>query len=243
MLSAHCAPPVTTLTSPCYGNLIVRLTVELPAIGTAPETTAGGVTGVMGNGQSGTVGEVLGSAYVVRVTDAAGTPVPGVSVAWAVAAGGGSVSPGTSTTNSSGQATATHTLGTGTGAHSVRATVGGLTPVTFSATAVAGAPASLAFTTQPSDAGIGQTITPPVRVTVRDQYGNTVTAYSGSITVSIVPLSGTPLATLSGTRTRAVVNGTATFDDLSIDLLGVLYRLRATGAGLSVDSGTFTILL
>jgi hypothetical protein len=38
-----------------HGSLIVKLTVELPAIGTAPETTAGGVTGVMGNGQSGTM--------------------------------------------------------------------------------------------------------------------------------------------------------------------------------------------
>jgi adhesin/invasin len=212
-----------------------------PDDGGGDEPTA--ISIVSGNGQSGTVGEAVGDPYVVRVTDGNGNPVAGVPVSWSVTSGGGSVSPTSSTTNSNGQASATHTLGTGTGAQSVRASVSGLTPVTFTATAQAGAPASLVFTTQPSDAGMGQTISPAVRVTVRDQFGNTVTGYSGSITVSIVPLTGTPLANLSGTRTRQVINGVATFDDLSINLLGVGYRLRATGDGLTVDSEAFTILL
>ena len=198
---------------------------------------------VSGNGQGGTVGETLDDPYVVRVTDADGTPVAGVTVAWAVTSGGGSVGAGSSTTNSSGQASTTHTLGTGTGSQSVRATVAGLPTVTFTATAAAGAPAELVFTTQPSDAAMGETISPPVRVTVRDRFGNTVTNFSGSITLSIVPLSGTPLASLNGTRTRSASGGVATFDDLSIDLVGVLYRLRASGSGLSADSAPFDILL
>ena len=54
LLKVRIAPPVTTFTSPCYGSLIVKLTVEVPPKA-APETTAGGVTGVMGNGQSGSM--------------------------------------------------------------------------------------------------------------------------------------------------------------------------------------------
>lgn len=53
VLNAHCAP-LKAYTSPCYGSLIVKLTVEEPPKA-APETTAGGVTGVMGNGQSGSM--------------------------------------------------------------------------------------------------------------------------------------------------------------------------------------------
>jgi hypothetical protein len=115
--------------------------------------------------------------------------------------------------------------------------------VTFTATAAAGAPNALVFTTQPSDAGMGETISPPVRVTVRDQYGNVVSNAAGSITLSIVPLTGTPLATLSGTRTRSVSGGIATFDNLSINLTGVGYRLLAAGLGLTSESATFNILL
>jgi adhesin/invasin len=208
-----------------------------------PDPEPAAVAIVSGNGQGGSVGEALGDPYVVRVTDADGDPVPGVSVAWAVTAGGGSVSAGSSATNASGEASVTHTLGTGTGMHAVRATVGGLSPATFTATASAGVPVELVFSTQPSDATMGQVITPPVRVTLRDRYGNVATNFSGSITLSIAPLSGTPLASLNGTRTRAVSGGTATFDDLSIDLVGVLYRLRAAGAGLTGDSAPFAILL
>jgi hypothetical protein len=36
------------------GNLIVKLTVEVPPKA-APDTTAGGVTGVIGKGQSGSM--------------------------------------------------------------------------------------------------------------------------------------------------------------------------------------------
>jgi hypothetical protein len=198
---------------------------------------------VSGNGQGGTVGEALDDPYVVRVTDADGDPMAGVTVSWTVTSGGGSLSSGSSATNSSGQASTTHTLGGSTGSQSVRATVAGLSPVTFTATAEAGAPAQLVFTTQPSDAAMGETISPPVRVTVRDEYGNVATNFSGSITLGIVPLTGTPLASLDGTRTRSVSGGHATFDDLSINLVGVLYRLRASGAGHTADSAPFNILL
>jgi hypothetical protein len=196
-----------------------------------------------GNGQSGTVGEALNDPYVVRVLDAQGDPVAGVTVSWSVISGGGSVSPSSSTTGAAGRASATRTLGTAAGTQTTRATVADLSPVTFTATAAAGAPNALVFTTQPSDAGMGETISPPVRVTVRDQYGNVVSNAAGSITLSIVPLTGTPLATLSGTRTRSVSGGIATFDNLSINLTGVGYRLLAAGLGLTSESATFNILL
>jgi len=61
--------------------------------------------------------------------------------------------------------------------------------------------------------------------------------------MSITPVTGTPGATLSGTRTRSVTAGAAVFDDLRINLTGLLYRLRATAGSLAEDSAPFDVLL
>ena len=94
-----------------------------------------------GDGQQGTAGAKLANALRVRVTDQYGNPVPGVTVAWAIAGGGGSVSAPTSTTNTTGHAAAEWTLGPAAGQGSVTATVAGLSAQSFSAFAAAGTPA------------------------------------------------------------------------------------------------------
>ena len=58
----------------------------------------------------------------------------------------------------------------------------------------------------------------PVRVAALDASGNTVTSYTGSISVAIG--SNPSGGTLSGTTTVAVVNGVATFGNLKIDKAG-----------------------
>lgn len=112
-----------------------------------------------------------------------------------------------------------------------------------------GCATALRFVDQPANARINQTITtspynaPPgaaVAVEVVDSAGHRVTTSSAVITVSIAPGTGT--GTLHGTTTATAVNGLATFSDLSIDLEGTGYALRASSSGLtSKTSGTFRI--
>src|SRR6184192_3360742 len=97
-----------------------------------------------------------------------------------------------------------------------------------------GAATRLVFTTQPSNATAGATLTPAVRVTARDAQGNTATGFNGSVTVALgANASG---ATLSGTTTATAVAGVATFGDLSLNRAGTGYTLTAAATG--VASGT-----
>ena len=97
-----------------------------------------------------------------------------------------------------------------------------------------------AFTVQPGNTAAGATITPAVQVTTRDPSGNTVTGFTGTVTIGIEtnPAGGR----LSGTRALVAVAGVATFSDLSIDRPGAGYTLRAISGGLMPDrSAEFTI--
>jgi hypothetical protein len=207
--------------------------------------SASAIQAVSGGGQSGTVASTLDEPYIVRVADALGNPVAGVTITWTVTEGGGTIAPAQGTTDERGEARASHTLGTSAGSQTVAAAAAGLTrsPVTFQSIAIPGPAARLVFTQQPSNTAAGAVIAPPVRVTVQDQFGNIATGFSGTITMSITPVTGTPGATLSGTRTRSVTAGAAVFDDLRINLTGLLYRLRATAGSLAEDSAPFDVLL
>ncbi|MDZ4861832.1 MAG: hypothetical protein SGJ01_00155 [Gemmatimonadota bacterium] len=89
-----------------------------------------------GDGQTGTKALPLSTALAVRVTDQFGNVVAGVTVSWLVIQGGGAVASLTSITSGAGLATVTWTLGASAGASAVTATVAGLAPLTFTATAV-----------------------------------------------------------------------------------------------------------
>ncbi len=80
------------------------------------------------------------------------------------------------------------------------------------------APVALLFLVQPSTTDHNKPIKPPVEVGVVDAWGNLVDTATTAITMSIAvnPSGGV----LSGTTTRAAVNGVAVFDDLSIDQNG-----------------------
>ncbi len=104
---------------------------------------------------------------------------------------------------------------------------------------VPGPAAQLLFTVQPSNATSGAAINPAVQVTVQDAAGNTVTTFTGNVTMSIGtnPVSGT----LSGTLTVAPTAGIATFNNLSIDKAGTGYKLTATAGAASGQSNAFNI--
>jgi hypothetical protein len=94
-----------------------------------------------GEGQVGTVGDVLPTPLRVLVTDAAGDPIGGVTVTWSMVDGGASITP-SSVTDELGIASAQLTLGTTVGVQQVHAEVAGLlgSPVVFTATASQGPP-------------------------------------------------------------------------------------------------------
>src|SRR5204862_6283894 len=93
-------------------------------------------------------------------------------------------------------------------------------------------------TAHPTRTAAGAAITPAVQVAVQDALGNTLTSFSGTITVTMgVNQAG---GTLAGHTTVTAVNGVATFTDLSIDKVGS-YTLQATGAGLTTASGSFDV--
>ncbi len=94
----------------------------------------------------------------------------------------------------------------------------------------------LIFHVQPSNVATNTNISPAVVVYAADGMGSPVAGFTGNITMSVH--SGT--GTLSGTLVVACVAGVATFNDLKLDTAGA-FTLRASGAGHSVDSASFTV--
>jgi len=84
-----------------------------------------------------------------------------------------------------------------------------------------------------------------VKAKVIDAQGNTVTTFTGQVTIAIANNGGLLLpGTLSGTKTVTPVNGIATFSNLSIDQKGDGYTLRVTSGGLTpATSASFNIAL
>jgi hypothetical protein len=104
-----------------------------------------------------------------------------------------------------------------------------------------GAATQLAFAAQPpATPTSGATLSSAVVVSIEDSLNNVVTG--DSATQVTVALTGANGATLSGTKLQTVVNGVASFADLSVDKTGS-YTLTATSSPLltSAMSGSFTI--
>ncbi|MDH4044234.1 MAG: Ig-like domain-containing protein [Gemmatimonadota bacterium] len=131
---------------------------------------------------TGPVGELLAEPLSVRVTDAAGRGVPGAVVRFTVTAGNGYVTAGglggsvlDDSTDQGGVAMVTWGLGTVAGAHTVSAGFAGLTPIEFSATATAGAPAvAVVIDASAFIAPVSSPTDEPLAVRVEDLFGNPV---------------------------------------------------------------------
>ena len=117
--------------------------------------------------------------------------------------------------------------------------VGSDPSLSVTASTGSGSLAALEFDPQPSD---GEKGSPLPALTVRgvDACGNPSTGATG--TVSIGFGANPSDAELGGTRTKALVNGVATFDDLTIDRSGVGYTLTASLGALSATSDSFDIV-
>jgi hypothetical protein len=99
----------------------------------------------------------------------------------------------------------------------------------------------LVFLQPPADTGAGQPLG-PLAVAIVDQFGNVETGDNNdTITLSLGANPGG--GTLGGTMAVTVVNGVATFDDLSIDMAGMGYTVHATvdGGLPGLDSDPFNV--
>jgi len=116
--------------------------VPVSFIAHAVAAPASKIVVVAGNAQSGPVGLKLPIPLQVRLTDAFDNPVAGVTVSFTVISGGGAVAASRVDTDEAGLAQTEWTLGPTAGTQSVLVGAGGLTPVTFQATATGGSPAA-----------------------------------------------------------------------------------------------------
>lgn len=130
-------------------TLSVSAGTATPAVfsATAVAGSAATLTKNGGDNQTASAGSPVQTSPSVVVRDAYGNPVSGVTVIFSVGAGGGTVAGGTQTSNAIGAATVgSWTLGPTSGSNTLIASVTGLTPVTFTATATASAACTTATT-------------------------------------------------------------------------------------------------
>ncbi len=163
---------------------------------------AADVEALSGDAQQGTAGAQLATPLVARVTDSNDRPLEGQTVLFTVLSGGGSVSAASVVTGTGGTAETLWTLGTVAGQEQrleARVVDGGgatLAADTFTATAVAGAPARVVKVS-----GDAQTAAPvdfvadSLAVRVEDANGNPVTG--AAVTWTVTAGGGSVSATTS----------------------------------------------
>ena len=192
------------------------------------------------------------ATLTLQAKDASGNNLTtgGLTVAFTASTGTGvstgTIAPSPATDNHNGTYTATFTgvlVGTAT---TIGATIGGtaITSTLPTLSVTSGAATKLAFTVQPSAVVAGGVMTPVVQVTAEDGSNNTVTSFSGSVTMAITSGTGTTGAAFrpGATATVAAVAGVATFSTLRIDSAGTNYTLTATASSLaSVTSTAFVV--
>jgi adhesin/invasin len=217
-------------------NTLGATATGLPAVTFGAQGIASTASSIALNGgdlQTGTVGISLATPYAVVVKDLAGLPVAGVPVSWAVPPNSGTIAPAQSTTNINGIATAIRTLGTVAGTQTATASVGGLSgsPVTFSATALAGAATRLVKQSlDPQTGTVATAVAAPV-VKVTDQFGNGV----GGVIVSFGATGGGVLGATTNTSDAA---GLASAGSWTLDSLVGTNTVTVTAGALAAK--TFT---
>ncbi|MGA2384408.1 MAG: invasin domain 3-containing protein, partial [Gemmatimonadales bacterium] len=219
----------------------------LTATATGPNSVASGsfniaagaaalITKSSGDNLTGPVGTTLGTPHEVRVTDALGNPVSGVSVTWAAATGGGSVSVPLATTDANGHATTVRTLGPTAGMQTTTATatLGGVpTTVTFNITATVGGATQMVLNGGDGQADtVGATLSVPLSVKVADALNNPVSGVS--VTWAVTGGGGTVSPPTSTTNTSGIATTSWTLGK-SVTPTDSTQSARATAVGSPVN--------
>jgi len=193
------------------------------------------------------VGATITPAVTVEIQDAVGnritTATNVVTISIGTNPGSGTLSGTLSKAAVAGVATFNdlkiNAAGTG---YTLSATATNLTAATCSAFNIvtAGPPAKLGFKVQPSNTAAGVVIVPAVTVEIQDATGNLVTTATDTVAVAIQNNPGGGI--LSGTLAKPAGGGIATFNDLSINYIGIGYTLSATSGSLTAaTSNPFNI--
>jgi hypothetical protein len=200
---------------------------------TAVAASANGLILESGNEQTAPAGTALPQPLVVRVADAFGNPISGVTITW-TPVGGGSVSEGTTVSDAEGLASVTRTLGSAAGSQSTLASSEGLSgsPVTFLHTATSGSATGVVIVSGNEQSGVpGAALAQPLVVQVNDAGGNPV----GGAPVTWVVTGGG--GTLDPTTTTTDATGRAS----SVWTLGTAPGANTAEAVVSgVGQATFT---
>lgn len=205
VLTGSSGQKALTFTSPNLPPLSAFIAVT-GGVGAAAQLFAG-------NSQTTVAGTAVPIQPAVRITDVAGDPVAGVQVFFNVASGGGATSGDVALTDINGVARlGSWTLGSIAGPNSLTAVASGLAdnPVTFLATGIAGAPASIVLVAggnQSAPAGRGPR--DYVLFRVFDSRGNGVP--SVTVNLSVVAGGGTIAGTATSLGTGVVVAPPWTF--------------------------------
>jgi hypothetical protein len=169
--------------------------------------------------------------FTATAKDGSGNDIGNVTFTWASSA------TGIATINSSsGLAT-----GVAQGTTQITATAEGVTSPADTLT-VTSAPVatSISFSAPAKLNSLGLPLS-TMTVTILDQHGNPDTAATGSVTMALN--TNPTAATLSGSLQETVVNGVATFSNLTLNYPGVGYTLKATYIGVPpAISFAFTVL-
>ncbi|WP_439643108.1 beta strand repeat-containing protein [Gemmatimonas sp.] len=202
---------------------------------TATAGAAASVSATSATTLSAVVGALVTPVPTIRVLDANGNPVAGVNVTF-TASNGSTVVGGSKTTNLSGIASPDGwQMGATVGTFTLSATVGSLTPVVFTSTALNAAPAALSIVAGNNQtATVGRTlpIDPAVRIT--DAFGNPIVGQE----VVFEVISGGGSAVVRRPLTDA--NGTATVGAWTLGETPGTNTLRATATGLTLASNPVT---
>src|SRR5438067_5894189 len=118
-------------------SILLLVACKHDATTSAPTPVATTITVTSGDAQTIVAGAAASTPLSVKVVDASGAPMSGVTVTWTLASGSGTLSAATSTTDANGVATVTYTAGLTAGTATVTATAGALTPITFTESIVA----------------------------------------------------------------------------------------------------------
>ncbi|MGQ0650052.1 MAG: Ig-like domain-containing protein, partial [Gemmatimonadaceae bacterium] len=190
----------TTLRASAFSFFILSL-AACGETGPSVRLPAATVTNATGVALVGPAGQPLPNLVVIRVTDAGGSELEGVTVTFAVTAGGGSATPTTAVTDGRGEARTRWTLGTVAGNNVLSATAQGGAAALITAVGTAGRAAAVAVSTgsgQTAEAGTAVPLRPTV--IVRDASNNPVEGVSVLFTV----LTGGGQVTEAVARTNPV---------------------------------------
>ncbi len=186
------------------------------------------------------IDEITPLTVVIEIQDASSARVSTDSttvITIAISSGTGSIASGdTAVVVRNGRATFVLYF-TGGGTHKLQATAGGLTSVETLEFELSSLAISMVITVEPTDVEIDVVISPSVVVEVQDLRGDPTFGYNETIIVSLIG-SGV----LSGTLSKSMVNGSATFADLEIDTEQVNAKLRFVSESFTEDSVTFDVV-